>query len=176
MVDTAGKIHCSFVIGKARVTPLKKITVPRLELTAAVVSVRVSEQLMKELDVDITKEGFWTDSKVALGYIANEVRRFHVFVANRVQEIQEKSSSDNCLYVDTKRNPADEGSKGLRAGQLGEAKWITGQDFLWESVDEWETSSTEIPPASNDDPEVKKVTCMASGVSPVWPSLVERLE
>ena len=78
--------------------------------------------------------------------------------------------------VDTKRNPADEGSRGLRAGQLGTSKWITGPDFLRESVDEWETSSTEIPPLSNDDPEVKKATCMASGVSPVWPSLVERLE
>ena len=58
MVDTAGKIHCSFVIGKARATPLKKITIPRLELTAAVASVRVSEQLKKELDVDITKKFF----------------------------------------------------------------------------------------------------------------------
>ena len=45
MTDIAGKIHCSFITGKARVTPLKKIMVPRLELTAAVVSVRVSEQL-----------------------------------------------------------------------------------------------------------------------------------
>ena len=88
MVDTAGKIHCSFVIGKARVTPLKKITVPRLELTAAVVSVRVSEQLKKELDVDITKEVFWTDSKVVLGYIANEVRRFHVFVKYKKSRLQ----------------------------------------------------------------------------------------
>ena len=86
------------------------------------------------------------------------------------------SSPDNWLYIDTKRNPADEGSRGLRAGQLGASKWITGPDFLWESVDEWETSSTEIPPLSNDDPEVKKAACMASGVSPVWPSVVERLE
>ena len=78
MTDTAGKIHCSFITGKARVTPLKKITVPRLELTAAVVSVRVSEQLRRELEVEVVKEVFWTDSKVVLGYIANEVRRFHV--------------------------------------------------------------------------------------------------
>ena len=84
MIDTTGRIHCSFVMGKSRVTPLKKITVPRLELTAAVVSVRVSEQLRRELDVAIMKEVFWSDSKVVLGYIANEVKRFHVFVANRV--------------------------------------------------------------------------------------------
>ncbi len=92
LVNQDNQIHCSFVIGKARVTPLKSVTVPRLELNAAVVSVRVSEQLKRELDVDITNEIFWTDSRVVLGYIANDVKRFHVFVANRVQEIQEKST------------------------------------------------------------------------------------
>ena len=38
------KIHCSFEIGKARVTPLKSVTVPRLELNPAIVLVRVSER------------------------------------------------------------------------------------------------------------------------------------
>jgi hypothetical protein len=76
MVDAHGKIHCSFVLGKSRVTPLKAVTVPRLELTAAVVSVKVSEQLRRESDMLITREFFWTDSQVVLGYIGNEVRRF----------------------------------------------------------------------------------------------------
>ena len=107
---------------KAKVTSLKKITVPRLELTAAVVSVRVSEHLRRELEVEVVKEVFWTDSKVLLGYIANEVRRFHVFVANRVQEIQERSSVKHWRYIDTKRNPADDGSRGLRASQISGSK------------------------------------------------------
>ena len=175
MIDTAGKIHCSFVMGKARVTPLKKITVPRLELTAAVVSVRVGEQLRRELDVPIMKEVFWTDSKVVLGYIANEVKRFHVFVANRVQEIQDKSSADQWTYVDTKNNPADDGSRGLRAGQLINSKWIKGPEFLWKNEDEWELSLKEIPELVNEDPEVKSASCMANIVSPASPDLVERL-
>ena len=175
MTDTAGKIHCSFITGKARVTPLKKITVPRLELTAAVVSVRVSEQLRRELEVEVVKEVFWTDSKVVLGYIANEVRRFHVFVANRVQEIQERSSVEQWRYIDTKRNPADDGSRGLHASQISGSKWITAPDFLWKPEDEWEVSSKDIRDLESDDPEVKKIVCMASEVTPVWPSLVERL-
>ena len=175
MTDTAGKIHCSFITGKARVTPLKKITVPRLELTAAAVSVRVSEQLRRELEVEVVKEVFWTDSKVVLGYIANEVRRFHVFVANRVQEIQERSSVEQWRYIDTERNPADDGSRGLHASQISGSKWITGPDFLWKPEDEWEVSSKDIRDLERYDPEVKKIVCMASEVSPVWPSLVERL-
>ena len=84
MVNAEGKVHCSFVMGKSRVAPIKSITVPRLELTAAVLSVQVSEQLKRELDIKLSGEVFWTDSKVVLGYIGNSVRRFHVYVANRV--------------------------------------------------------------------------------------------
>ena len=58
LVNEDGQIHCSFVIGKARVTPLKSVTVPRLELTAAVLSVRISKQLKRELDIEITDEVF----------------------------------------------------------------------------------------------------------------------
>ncbi len=74
-------MHCSFVIGKARVAPTKIVTIPRLELTAAVISSAVSSMLKEELELKIDQEYFWTDSKVVLGYIINEARRFHIFVA-----------------------------------------------------------------------------------------------
>lgn len=140
LVNEDGQIHCSFVIGKARVTPLKSVTVPRLELTAAVLSVRISEQLKRELDIEITDEVFWTDSRVVLGYIANSVRHFHVFVANRVQEIQDKSSVRQWKYVDTKSNPADEASRGIRPNELTKSKWILGPDFLWKPEAEWDAT------------------------------------
>lgn len=88
LVDDKGQIHCSLIMGKARVAPLKMVTIPRLELTAAVVSVRVSEMLRQELQYESVEEIFWTDSKVVLGYIKNGSKRFHVFVANRVQQIR----------------------------------------------------------------------------------------
>ena len=78
-------------MGKSRVAPLKPVTIPRLELTTAVCSVRISQQLHRELEYRIDKDFFWTDSKVVLGYISNESRRFHVFVSNRVQEIQDST-------------------------------------------------------------------------------------
>ena len=94
------------------------------------VSVRVSEQLRRELSLGEIEETFWTDSQVVLGYIANESRKFHIFVANRVQEIQEKTSVNQWRYVDTKANPADEASRGLHARNLKESKWIKGPTFL----------------------------------------------
>ena len=176
MVNAEGKVHCSFVIGKSRVAPIKSITVPRLELTAAVLSVRVSEQLKKELDIKLSGEVFWTDSKVVLGYIGNSVRRFHVYVANRIQEIQEKSSITQWRYVNTKANPADEASKGLRAHELKMSKWICGPAFLWKDEKEWPVSeSEEFEELKYDDPEVKKIVIMTTSASPMWPSLIERL-
>jgi len=76
------------VFGISRVNPLKQITIPKLELIVAAVRIKVSHLVQKELDLDEFQEVFWTDSKVVLGYIANESERFHTFVANRVQQIQ----------------------------------------------------------------------------------------
>lgn len=92
LVNKSNQVHCSFAMGKSRVTPLKNVTVPRLELTAALVSTKVSAVLRQELDYKNVKEVFWTDSQVVLGYIRNDARRFHVFVANRVQQIRDSSS------------------------------------------------------------------------------------
>lgn len=50
LVNKSGQVYCSFVMGKARVTPLKNFTVSRLELTAALVSTKASSVLQEELD------------------------------------------------------------------------------------------------------------------------------
>ena len=96
MVNEDGKVHWCLVIGKSRVTPLKFVSVPRLELTAWVLSMKISQQLKQELDIegDISEveEFFWTDSQVLLNNISNESKRFKIFVANRVQMIRNNTN------------------------------------------------------------------------------------
>ena len=101
LVNEDGRIHCAFVMGKSRVAPLKSVTIPRLELTAAVCSVRISEQIHRELNYPVDQDFFWTDSKVVLGYINNETTRFHVVVSNRVQEIQDSTSATQRSHVES---------------------------------------------------------------------------
>ena len=173
LTDEQGKIHCSFVVGKSRVAPLKPVTIPRLELTAAVVSVRVGTQLAKDLRLENVEEIFWTDSKVILGYISNESRRFHVYVANRVQEIQERTFPKQWRNVETKSNPADEGSRGVSAREVMNSKWISGPEFLWQNEDQWpHAMRTEeevgIEPCEQD-PEVKRSVTMATVSVPEVP-------
>ena len=78
MIDENGRVHCSLVMDKALVAPLKIVTIPRLELTTATVSVRVATMVKEELDYEELHEFYYTDSKVVLGFISNESSRFQV--------------------------------------------------------------------------------------------------
>nr|XP_055045825.1 uncharacterized protein LOC129431793 [Misgurnus anguillicaudatus] len=148
-----GNVHCAMVMAKSRVAPLKPVTVPRLELAAAVVSVGMSSVLKTELDYTFIKEMFWTDSKVVLGYISNEARRFHTFVANRVQRIRHNTTVEQWRYVPTKENPADHASRGLTVKELLASNWFTGPKFLWEK--EMTVPAEPVPELLFGDPEVK---------------------
>ena len=72
LVKDDGKIHCSLLVGKSRVTPKKFLSIPRLELKAAVLSVKIG----KELTLGNITEKFWTDSQVVLTYIGSITKRF----------------------------------------------------------------------------------------------------
>lgn len=75
-----------------RMALLKQTTIPRLELAAATVSIRLNKILKKELEMPIDTIFFWTDSMIVIHYIENESKRFHNYVANRVAVIREDSS------------------------------------------------------------------------------------
>ncbi len=107
LISDSGEIHCQLLMVKSRVAPLKKVTIPRMELTAATVAVKVDAMLRRELQLRIDESIFWTDSTTVLSYIKSEVACFHTFVANRVQVIREGSSPSQWRYVNTGQNPAD---------------------------------------------------------------------
>lgn len=157
--NKSGDVHCSLVMAKARVCPLKPTTIPRLELQAATCSVKIANILSNELDYKSAKHHFWTDSKVVLGYIQNETKRFHMFVANRVERILQTSRPEQWSYVASAENPADHASRGLTTEEMLSSNWLTGPSFLWES----EISPQEITAeVSADDVEVKSATVHAT--------------
>jgi hypothetical protein len=72
------------VLGKSRVAPLKSVTIPRMELTAATSLVRLCGMITREIEYSIDDIFYWTDSMSVLRYIMNTKTRFHTFVANRL--------------------------------------------------------------------------------------------
>ena len=154
------QIHCSFVFGKSRLSPLKTVTIPRLELTAATVSVRLDSLISKELDhpVPISDTFFWTDSTTVLRYVENETKRYQTFVANRITYIRERSTPSQWKYVESKKNTADCASRGLTVDSfLSTDSWIKGPDFIWSPEYSW-PKRPPIDDVINDDPEVKRET------------------
>ncbi|XP_078493996.1 uncharacterized protein LOC144749513 [Ciona intestinalis] len=161
VVSDVGDITCSFVMGKSRVAPLKVVTIPRLELCACVVGVKLVRQIVEESQHQVNRVILWTDSTSALQYIFNTTRRFQRFVANRLSVIHELSDSKQWRHVDSKRNPADAASRGLMPDKAtGEQVnvWINGPSFLHQSEDSWPVRPSSLPTIPDSDPEVKKET------------------
>ena len=157
LVNEDGMVHCCFLLGKSKLAPMKQLTIPRLELLAAVVAVRLDTILRKELHMRVDQSIFWTDSMIVLRYIHNTSRRFHTFVANRISAIHEETSPNQWHYVDSGRNPADNASRGLTAEEmLSRKRWLEGPEFLWHDEDSWPIVPDKVDEPEIDDKEVKK--------------------
>ncbi|XP_071151533.1 uncharacterized protein [Mytilus edulis] len=121
--DSSGEPNIGFILGKAKVAPTSGHTIPRLELSAAVLAVEITQTIVNNLDLHIDTVKFYTDSKVVLGYISNETRRFFIYVANRVEKIRKFSSPSQWNYVPTNRNPADSGTRSVPAHEIHLTHW-----------------------------------------------------
>ena len=80
------------VCSKNRLAPVKRVTLPRLELLAALVGTRLLKYFCEATGYDVTQATLWTDSTVALGWIRSDPNRWKTFVCNRVTEIQSRTA------------------------------------------------------------------------------------
>ncbi|KAK6165334.1 hypothetical protein SNE40_022281 [Patella caerulea] len=154
--DSNGKWVVSFVRGSAKVKPQKHLSIPRMELCAAVLLITLVRQTVAELEYTIDDTVYYTDSKVVLAYIQNESKRFYIYVANRVELIRSSSSPDSWRYIDSANNPADVATRGYPASKLQHTIWYSGPEFLRNG----ESAPCSTHDIEEDDLEVKTVkTC-----------------
>ncbi|XP_029167976.1 uncharacterized protein LOC114938272 [Nylanderia fulva] len=134
--DAQIKLICS----KTKVAPLKRMTIPRLELSAAVLLVRQVLKIREVLELQTAPTHLWTDSTVALTWIKSHPSRWKDFVRNRVSFIQELSNS-RWHHVSGKENPADLASRGVTPQRLQQNElWWTGPRWLHTHSTSWPSS------------------------------------
>ena len=143
------RIHCSVVMSKNRLAPIKQQTIPRLELCAAVVAANLDRKVTQCIEFELLDSVFWTDSMIVLHYLRNEEKKFQTFVANRVSQILKNTEASQWRHVGTHENPADDLSRGLSASELmNNERWLKGPSFLWKPEEFWpkQPEFGELPP------------------------------
>ncbi|XP_055610425.1 uncharacterized protein LOC129757284 isoform X1 [Uranotaenia lowii] len=144
-----GKVTVHLMCAKSRVTPQSAnnnnndLTIPRLELRAAVSLVELMDKVRSALTIPIQGIHYWTDSMVTLDWIANPNRSRPQFVSNRVKIINEKTKLEAWHHVRSKDNPADLISRGSSAKKLiNNQLWWNGPIYLREDNKKWNFEST----------------------------------
>lgn len=167
LVDSNGLVHCALLLAKSRVAPLHPVTIPRLELQAAVVATRLSTMLKAQLKLKIDDEFFWSDSTIVLGYIANETKRFHMYVANRIYTIKQASETAQWHHIPTKDNPADVISRGCTLPELKDSTFLNGPHFLQETnITDYIRRNEVKRTITEEDPEVRVTRALATTTAP----------
>ena len=161
--DETGAVHVSLVASKAKVSPIKLQTIPKLELDAAKMGVKLADYILNSFGSDYNlKPIFWSDSMIALGWIRGEPYRWKTYVANRVQFIQLSTDPSQWRHVPGLENPADLCSRGCSADTLLSCSlWWSGPDWLWLPQPEWPEELDPIQEPKDDDfiNEQKKAHC-----------------
>lgn len=157
-----------FVCSRARVAPVKDLTLARKELLAAELATELAVFVKSALKRKDLSTIFWSDSKVALHWINGDLSRWKQYVANRVKKIRNRSSLQEWRHVAGTQNPADMCSRGASANvfPIQDCLWWRGPEWLILEKEFWPPQSDviqrEFETREDVQMELKKTICLLS--------------
>ena len=107
-MDCTGKVHTSLVTSKTKVSPIKQLSIPRLELCSAHVLAHLLQHVKEVLELPMSDVFAWTDSTIVLSWLVGNPRRFKTYVGNQISSIVYQTPPNECI-----ENPTDCVSRGL---------------------------------------------------------------
>ncbi|GAB1865862.1 Gag-pol protein [Camponotus japonicus] len=144
LTSLSGQITSMLLIGKAKAAPVKPLTIPRLELSAALLLARLMEFVCTSLNLAKAPCYCWTDSSVVLAWVTQHPSKWKTFVANRVTDIQSRIPFASWKHVSTGENPADCASRGIHGQQLASHDlWWQGPSWLRLPESEWPSATDQ---------------------------------
>ena len=152
-----GSYKCVPVLIKSFVAPLKKKTIPRLELMGCLTLTRMYDTCRTSLqfaNIQDCRRIFWVDSSTVLSWIKTPSQKFKPFVSARVAEIQETVGVDDFRYIRSKSNPADTLTRGTELSRLTD--WLEGPTFLQLPEANWPSFQVEDQSIHVEEAEVFK--------------------
>ena len=136
--DKSDTAHVSLVFSKTKVAPIKRLTIPRLELCGAKLLSQLLRHALNAFNINNQQTFAWTDSTIVLGWLRGSPRRFKTFVGNRVSHILHSIPPERWNHVRSSDNPADCASRGIFPSELLEHPlWWNGPEWLRLSPDQW---------------------------------------
>lgn len=155
-ISNEGSHEVSFIAGKVKCAPLKLLTVPRLELQAAVLATRLCNTIKEcHPDIKVRRTVFWTDSSTVQHWILSTLRRYRPFVAHRVSEILDSTEASWWRWLPTEENVADDATRSRNQPKFDpSSRWLRGPAFLTEDENRWPQSRQVLDPDTfTEDPE-----------------------
>ena len=126
-----GSAELRLCCAKSRVAPLKAVTIPRMELLAAVLLARLTVKIVEEMAMEFSEIVLWSDSQIVLAWLRKPPGNMEVYVRNRVVQINSLTENWSWKYVKTDSNPADVVSRGMLPSALVHCDlWWHGPQFL----------------------------------------------